>query len=262
MFYVYGKIFASMFHGSMVGQRDAQLVFVYLISHADREGHTDANPVEIAALTGIPINDVSDALDLLQRPDPFSRSTEKEGRRIERIGDSWAWFIVNYEKYRKIINDEIRREYRREWMKSRREKAKRVHRELDVNSREPLCTQGEVDVEVEVEVENLKPSFPDGNSRESNGAARKTPEPEPVGFSEFYGNYPRHDGRRAASKQFVLALKRRPDYSADDLAWAAVKFAEIIQEEGREARFIPLPATWLSQDRFREYFDETADAQT
>lgn len=98
----------------------------------------------------------------------------------------------------------------------------------------------------------------DGEKR-TEKRTRSPQEKEPQGFAEFYAAYPRHEGRRAAAKQFALALKRRPEYTAADLKLAAEQFAQ--KSVGTEERFICLPMTWLSQDRWREYFDEDNDAQ-
>lgn len=88
------------------------------------------------------------------------------------------------------------------------------------------------------------------------------PEREPEGFQGFYQAYPRREGRRAASKAFSGALKRHPEFSAENLREGAEEFARVCQEEGRELRFIPLPATWLNQDRFLELFEEDDETQT
>ncbi len=92
------------------------------------------------------------------------------------------------------------------------------------------------------------------------GRAARGPEREPKGFAEFYESaYPRRDGRRAAAKAFAAALKRHPDYRPEHLCDGARLFAEQAAAAGTEPRFIPMPATWLNQDRFREFFDESGD---
>jgi uncharacterized protein YdaU (DUF1376 family) len=123
--------------------------------------------------------------------------------------------------------------------------------------------------EVEVEVIDSKDKTlvaPDGAesvipaSKATPKATRvKKPEAEPPGFPAAYALFPRRDGRRAAAKAFSSALRRNPSYTSDDLLWAVGRFAERCRTEGREAQFTPMPATWLNQDRFREFFDETED---
>lgn len=87
-------------------------------------------------------------------------------------------------------------------------------------------------------------------------------EREHPAFPAAYAAFPRRDGRRAAAKAFDSALKRHPTYTPEDLVWAAGKYAERVKADGIEPRFIAMPATWLNQDRFREYFDEESDAAT
>jgi hypothetical protein len=82
----------------------------------------------------------------------------------------------------------------------------------------------------------------------------RTDDTEPEGFPEFYSIYPRKDGRREAARAFRGALKRHPDYGPSDLESAAELFAEACKTKEKE--YIPFPATWLNQDRFREFFDE------
>jgi hypothetical protein len=82
------------------------------------------------------------------------------------------------------------------------------------------------------------------------------PDHEHPDFDEFYKAYPRKDARRAAAVAFSRALVRHPDYSGLNLAAAATLFAQKVRKESIEPRFIPLPATWLNQDRYREYFEE------
>jgi hypothetical protein len=152
-------------------------------------------------------------------------------------------------------------------------------RKLPTTVERPLndrSTIREVEVEVDVEVKDSKDKTlvaPDGaesvisasSPKATPKATRvKKPEAEPPGFPAAYALFPRRDGRRAAAKAFSSALRRNPSYTPDDLLWAVGRFAERCRSEGREAQFTPMPATWLNQDRFREFFDESEDhsAQT
>lgn len=122
---MFGKVFASLWQGSMVGQSDAQLVFVYMIANCDSDGHLDQTQEVIAALTGIPVERVQRALDLLSAPDPRSRTTDHEGRRIMLVDPArgWGWLIVNHAKYMAMRNEEVRRVQNRERMRKVRAEA-------------------------------------------------------------------------------------------------------------------------------------------
>lgn len=87
---------------------------------------------------------------------------------------------------------------------------------------------------------------------------RSGPESEPDGFLPFYDRYPRKIARRAAAKAFAAALKRHPKYTPKLLLEGCQAFLEALQDQPVDEKFIPHPATWLNEDRFREYFDEEA----
>jgi len=108
----------------MVGQADAQLVFVYMIANCDADGFIDQTQEVIAALTGVPLGRVRVAIEMLCAPDSRSRSTEEQGRRLVPMDDSrdWGWQIVNYAKYRAMRDEEVRRAQNRDAAARRRER--------------------------------------------------------------------------------------------------------------------------------------------
>jgi hypothetical protein len=99
---MYGRVFQSLWRGSMRGQSDAILVFVHMLSNCDRTGVVDYTQQTIADETGLPLERVCAAISALEGPDPHSRTPTNEGRRIERVdpGRSWGWHIVNHALYR------------------------------------------------------------------------------------------------------------------------------------------------------------------
>lgn len=117
-----------MYDGSlaMVGPWEALVTFQQLIILADYEGFVDMTAEAISRRTIIPFDIIRKGLDELEKPDPQSRDTDNEGRRIERISEhrDWGWKILNYAKYRQIRTAEERRAYMREYMRLKREKEK------------------------------------------------------------------------------------------------------------------------------------------
>lgn len=141
---MYAKIFTSIFDGSMRGHSDLILVFVNMLCHADQDGMVDRHWRAIADETGLDDSRVKAALNALEGPDSESRSRNDDGRRIKRIDPEreWGWQIVNYQHYRALRSADERREYIRDYMRTRRGKQ-------PVNN----CKQCKPIAEVEVEVD-------------------------------------------------------------------------------------------------------------
>lgn len=121
---MYGKIFGSMFTGSMRGKGVAQLVFVNMLATCTENGICDKTPLAIAEEIGFPLEEVNQSIQYLSSPDPMSRSPLEEGRRIILLDDhrQWGWSIVNHEYYR-ALNKQIERRY--QWRESKRRSADR-----------------------------------------------------------------------------------------------------------------------------------------
>lgn len=99
---MYAKVFASLWEGTLYGKTDAQLVFIFLLARCNADGNVTAVPEAIAGPTGMPMERVMAALDILEGPDENSGSPEEDGKRLIRIGKSWRWHVVNYKKYRAL----------------------------------------------------------------------------------------------------------------------------------------------------------------
>lgn len=112
---MYGKIFASLYQGTLRGRAHEILVFTNMIATADRDGTVDKHPKAIAEEVGLTLEQTQQAIQVLEEPDHESRSPESDGRRIVRVSDTrtWGWVIVNHAKYREIRNNEDRREQNR-----------------------------------------------------------------------------------------------------------------------------------------------------
>jgi len=120
----FAKVFALLWGGSMAGKADLQLVFIYLLAHANGAGVVEEHPTRIALLTGLPIERVRDALAVLEAPDPESRTEAREGRRIERTHAhrDWGWSIINHAQYRGLRDEETRRAQNRDAQQRHRER--------------------------------------------------------------------------------------------------------------------------------------------
>ena len=70
------------------------------------------------------------------------------------------------------------------------------------------------------------------------------------GFNQFWEIYPRRDGRAPALKAYGKALKS--GVNPADIEAGAKLFAANVERERTEARFIPMPATWLNGQRWQD----------
>ncbi len=133
---IYGKIFASMYDGSLRTKApwQALVTFQQMIVLANKHGELDMTADALSFRTGIPLDIITFGIDALSQPDTESRSEAEEGRRIVLLdpeGRTWGWRIVNYAHYRDMRNAEERREYMRLLMQERRatKKGKRDNRD-------------------------------------------------------------------------------------------------------------------------------------
>jgi len=124
---MYGKVFSSLFTGSMRGKGDLQLVFAYMISNATADGTCDFTPQCIADATGKPLELINDCIKELENEDHMSRTRKDDGRRIRLIDDSrpWGWEIINHKMYRDIGNGATMKEAERLRKREYRERKKK-----------------------------------------------------------------------------------------------------------------------------------------
>lgn len=132
---MYGKIFASMFKGSLYGHWEAIVTFTAMIALADEHGEVDMTAEALAAVTSFPLAIVQKGIAQLEQPDPASRTPTEEGRRLVRVSDhrAWGWRIVNYEQYRQLRSQAERREYMKQYQRKRRAPGKAPAEDAPVN---------------------------------------------------------------------------------------------------------------------------------
>jgi len=124
---MYGKVFESLYQGSLYGDWKAIITMQQLIVIADSAGIVDMTPQAISGMTSIPIDIIEAGIDALSRPDPDSRTDGHDGVRISPLDNhrSWGWFLVNYDKYKNMRSNEDRREYMKLYMAEKRAKEKK-----------------------------------------------------------------------------------------------------------------------------------------
>lgn len=115
----YTKLFRSIATSTIVEEPlPARWLWVILLSQADARGVVYASVPGLARLANLSIADVESALDRLAAPDPYSRTKDHEGRRLEVIDGGWR--LLNHAKYAAMRSAEERAAYKREWDRKNR----------------------------------------------------------------------------------------------------------------------------------------------
>ena len=74
-----------------------------------------------------------------------------------------------------------------------------------------------------------------------------------------YEEYPRHVGKNEAWKRWQQQLEKANE---DSLIKAAKNFAIEHERQKTPKQYIPHPSTFLNQERWRDYLDESKESQS
>jgi len=119
----YTKLFNSILASSIWSEPDhTRIVWITMLAMADKDGDVAAALPGLAALSRIDIARCKEAVAKLEAPDEFSRTSEFDGRRIEKIDGGWR--ILNYMKFKRLLSIEERREYLRTKQQEHRDRTK------------------------------------------------------------------------------------------------------------------------------------------
>lgn len=235
---MFGKVFASLYQGSLRGQAHEILVFTNMIACCDREGFIDKHPRAIAEEVGISIEEVRAAITNLEAFDPESRTPDEGGRRILRIDEHrpWGWRITNHLKYRDLKDEETRRETFR---KSQRKRRASQQASTGVNISQPMSTPS---TQAEAEAEGLKTVV-------ANATTKPT---YPPGFEAAWELYPHVTGRSKKAESLKVWTRRKLEpLSSSVVAW--VELLKTCEEWTKDSgKFVPGFQRWIGGHDFAE----------
>lgn len=126
----WAKLFSSIVTSSVWTEDDATLrVWIAMLATADGEGVVEGSVPGFASLARVNVPQMEAALEKLTAPDPYSRTPDHEGRRLEVI--EGGWLVLNYCKYRQQAQakEGSRAPYYRAYRKRRREESFTERRE-------------------------------------------------------------------------------------------------------------------------------------
>lgn len=228
MAFMYCKLFASLYQGTLRGKSHEILVFTNMLAHADAEGCVDKHFRAIADEVGLSVDEVKVAVENLESPDPESRSPEMDGRRLLRINDhrAWGWKIVNYGKYREIKNDEDRRKANREaqarWRERQKNKASINITVTDSNqsvisSNALSAASAQEEVKGDGEAEEKESIF----TLESEELPSWNPSPEMLEVASWFGRRPKTVWSKREMKEWKSIISWF-EFEGDD--WDALRW--------------------------------------
>lgn len=113
------KIFESLLDSTLwQGSKELKLVWVTMLLMKNKLHIVEASVPGLAKRAGVTVPECEQALRDLMSPDPYSRTKEFEGRRIEVVDGGWK--VLNGELYKLRMGPEWRKEYMREYMAMKR----------------------------------------------------------------------------------------------------------------------------------------------
>lgn len=95
----YSKLFGSITTSTIWCEDHAtRIVWISMLASCDANGVVEGSIPGFAGVARVTIPEMEHALEILRRPDPYSRTQAHEGRRIEDVTGGWK--ILNYADYR------------------------------------------------------------------------------------------------------------------------------------------------------------------
>jgi sRNA-binding protein len=125
----YTKLFSSITASTIVSEPLAtRWLWVTMLAMSDASGNVWGSVPGLARIANITLEQCEEALQCFLSPDPYSRTKEHGGRRVEAVDG--GWLLLNHAKYRAVRSAEERREYMRQYMAKRREEEKKQAEQL------------------------------------------------------------------------------------------------------------------------------------
>lgn len=123
------KLYRSLTKSTVwVGQpAHVKLAWIVMLAEADELGRVTTPVPALAKMAEVTLEEFEKALQVFLDPDPYSRTRDHEGRRIERLAEEEpesGFRLLNHAKYRERRDSERRREQNREAQARWRDKQK------------------------------------------------------------------------------------------------------------------------------------------
>lgn len=233
------KLFNSIITSSIWSEDDkVRIMWITMLASADASGFVTGAIPGMAAMARMSLKDAEKSIKALTKPDPYSRSTEYEGRRL--LECEGGWIIVNYTKYRQKRDPEKRREQNREAQRRFKLKHGVSKSKPKVSRDKPGSAQAEAEA--------------DKNNYIGPGCGKKpvaeTTTQTQVPFEKFWLKYPTKVDRKRAEE---IWDKLSPDKKlVEEILLALEKHKAQDSWHKENGKYVPKPSNWLSDARWKD----------
>ena len=251
---MYGKIFDSIYDGTLRANWQALVTFQQLIILADKDGFVDMTPHAIHGRTGIPFDIIEAGLEHLSKPDPHSRSNTEDGRRIVLLDEhrQWGWRLVNHAYYNKLRSAEEKRQADRQRITEKREKLKLSHDVANCSSvSHDVADVAPVAVAVTVEPTPLS-GKPDDSLQEKNRKYKT----EAIEALDFLNLRTGKAFRKVDSNLKPIESILKSGIDLQDLKTVTMRKINDWSREPKMVEFLR-PSTLYRRSNFEQYYGQT-----
>jgi hypothetical protein len=202
-----------------------------MLAMADRKGRVWASIPGLANRSRVSVESAQKAINKFLGPDPFSRTPDHEGRRIEVIDGGWR--LLNYQKYRDVRDEESVKESKRRYISNRRASEKQQLTQNVENVEQ--CRTLSIQAEAEAEADNIH-----------THASRSVSANEDQVLS-VYNAYPKKVAKPNALRAIKKALQKVPFAT---LLALTQEYAQLVAN--KERQYIPHPASWFNSEGYND----------
>lgn len=226
------KLFTSITESSVwVADDHTRLMWITMLAMADKYGRVFGSIPGLANRARVPLEGAEKAIKAFLSPDPYSRTKDHEGKRIEEIDGGWR--LLNHSKYRQMRDDEHRREQNRIYkQRSRKKSAESANVSHGQPTGQPIA-ESDTDTEAYTKSDPLEVS--------------RLRDDKTVNAVRVYEAYPKKAGKPKALQSIQKAIG---EFGFDFVMQKTVAYAEARKFE--DPQFTPMPATWFNQQRFND----------
>jgi hypothetical protein len=219
---MYGKIFDSIYDSTVADDWRALITFQQFIVLCDADGTVDMTPQAISRRTNIPIEHIKAGIEILEAPDPYSRTKGQDGIRIERLDEHrpWGWSIVNHHQYKIMQDADDVREKNRVRKANERARKKGCHAEnvTKHDSHASHAKSRHTDTDTNTDT-NKETTYVDAPPAASTCPHQKIVE-------SYHKNFPAGPRVKEITDKRKKAMRARWTAGQNDLAWWDTFFAD------------------------------------